>query len=245
VHNWLSALWFAAPQVRAIVVSDANSIEKYYGAGVAGPSGGLTEDELLNQGDLVTSFTNGTASVGGRQLVYHAPAPLSLAGDFTLTPLSNLDLAAQVAALALPGVDLVTGSAVAVADLGALVAQDGATAGTTAEGDAAGASGQQVFRVWGKDPTTPDLAEDQAGPWGRSWTTIDPATIADYRGEAGLPSENFGRFITEGILRDPTGVMSRPALALSGNPGGLSELVVPNPELQIEVTGVYGINPPI
>ncbi|ERK58878.1 hypothetical protein HMPREF0682_1532 [Propionibacterium acidifaciens F0233] len=37
---------------------------------------------------------------------------------------------------------------------------------------------------------------------------------------------------------------SRSALPLDGNAGGLDEILVPNPETQITLTGVYGVNPP-
>jgi len=48
----------------------------------------------------------------------------------------------------------------------------------------------------------------------------------------------------EGIFKDTTGVVSRDALALVGNPGGLDELLVPNPESQIQIINVCGVNPP-
>lgn len=110
-------------------------------------------------------------------------------------------------------------------------------------------SGTQVYRVWGKDPSNPDLIR-QSGPWGPSWTTVDPSTVPDYRGYAGLPSGggsgalNAGRFVSVGTLDDVTGVQTRSALSIDGQPGGLFELTVPNPQEQISLTGVYGVNPP-
>jgi hypothetical protein len=54
--------------------------------------------------------------------------------------------------------------------------------------EAAPEVGQQVFRVWGRDPANPDLAGSQSGPWGAAWTRVDPRTVANYRGAAGLPN---------------------------------------------------------
>jgi hypothetical protein len=55
-------------------------------------------------------------------------------------------------------------------------------------------AGTPVYRVWGGD----------AKPWGSSsgsyWTTVDPRTVENYRSVAGLPNENTGRFVSEGIL---------------------------------------------
>jgi hypothetical protein len=91
----------------------------------------------------------------------------------------------------------------------------------------------KVFRCWG----------DGAKAWGRSWTTTDPRTILNYRNAAGLPEQNTGRFLSEGILKDTQGVTERSALPLHGNFGGLPEVVVPNPESQISLQRVLGINP--
>jgi hypothetical protein len=43
---------------------------------------------------------------------------------------------------------------------------------------------------------------------------------------------------------NPTGVEVREALQLGANQGGLDELLIPNPESQIELNGVFGVNPP-
>jgi hypothetical protein len=91
-----------------------------------------------------------------------------------------------------------------------------------------------VYRDWGRDPTNPDLAPSQSGPWGQSWTRVDPASVAKYRDVAGLPDEaNLGRFVSQGILQDTTGVEARQALQLGANVGGLDEMLIPNPEAQI------------
>jgi RHS repeat-associated protein len=93
--------------------------------------------------------------------------------------------------------------------------------------------GITIFRVWG----------DDAAAWGRSWTTVDPRTVENFRDAAGLPNQNSGRFVSEGILRDPTGVQFKAADPLHGNRGGLPEVVVPNPAGQIDLTNVQGLNP--
>lgn len=62
---------------------------------------------------------------------------------------------------------------------------------------------------------------------------------------AGLPDEaNLGRFVSQGILQDTTGVQVREALQIGANAGGLDELLIPNPEARVLLTGVFGVNPP-
>lgn len=46
------------------------------------------------------------------------------------------------------------------------------------------------------------------------------------------------------LLSDPTGIQTRRALALDGQLGGITEMLVPNPREQIMLMGVHGINPP-
>jgi RHS repeat-associated protein len=94
--------------------------------------------------------------------------------------------------------------------------------------------GTKVYRVWG----------DKSGSGGRSWTTVNPNSVDNFRSVGGLPAQNSGRFVSEGVLRDTNGVTSRAALPLDGNPGGLPELLVPNPAAQIDLTRVSGVNPP-
>jgi hypothetical protein len=53
----------------------------------------------------------------------------------------------------------------------------------------------------------------------------------------------MGRFVSEGVLRDPTDVEVTTATPIGSNLGGLDELIIPNPEAQIELWGVYGVNP--
>lgn len=93
--------------------------------------------------------------------------------------------------------------------------------------------GDQMYRIYG----------GESGPYGRSWTTVDPNTVDNFRDAAGLPNVNTGQFVIEGILKDTQDVTVRSALPYDGNRGGLSETVVANPEKQIEITRVSGANP--
>lgn len=95
------------------------------------------------------------------------------------------------------------------------------------------AEGTKVFRVWG----------DEAGAYGRSWTTVDPRTVPNYRNAAGLPNQNTGRFVSEGVIQDATGIRFKAADPLHGNAGGLPEVVIPNPAQQIRLQNVQGLNP--
>lgn len=101
------------------------------------------------------------------------------------------------------------------------------------KGDEIVEEGTKVYRVWG----------DGAKPDGHSWTTVNPGTVDNYRDAAGLPSQNTGRFVSEGTLVDNTGVIRKQADPLHGNTGGLDEVVVPDPNGQINLTGVSGANP--
>lgn len=93
--------------------------------------------------------------------------------------------------------------------------------------------GAKVYRIWG----------DDSGPHGKSWTTVDPNAVSNYRGEAGLPPQNTGRFVSEGRLIDTTGVTVKPADSIYGNPGGLEEVVIPDPKNQVQLERVSGVNP--
>lgn len=48
-----------------------------------------------------------------------------------------------------------------------------------------------------------------------------------------------------GVLRDTTGVEVREALSLGVNQGGIDELLIPNPELQIELKGSLRCQPAV
>ena len=101
--------------------------------------------------------------------------------------------------------------------------------------------GQKVFRVWGGSA---DPLVRRSGPNGNSWSPIDPSTVTNYRDVAGLPDVNTGRFVSEGIINNLTGIITRSAWELDGNAGGLLEYVIPYPETQVTLTNVSGTNPP-
>jgi hypothetical protein len=94
-------------------------------------------------------------------------------------------------------------------------------------------NGTKVFRVFG----------EKNNPLGESFTDVDPRTVENFRSEAGLPDVNTGRFVLEGQLIDNTGVTTRRALPLDGNPGGLSEIVIPDAEKKVLIERVSGANP--
>jgi RHS repeat-associated protein len=101
-----------------------------------------------------------------------------------------------------------------------------------------------LFRGFGDEG--PGFAPGKPGsrPFGASWTDVDPRTVPNFRDAAGLPNQNTGRFVIEGKLINRKGVVKTTAKALHGNKGGITEYVVPNPESQIRVTRVEGVNPP-
>lgn len=80
---------------------------------------------------------------------------------------------------------------------------------------------------------------------GQYWTTVDPSTVPNYRATAGLYPANSGAFVAEGTLVDTRGVtFGSAARGPGGLGGGLREVFVPNPEAQIIITRVSGVNPP-
>jgi RHS repeat-associated protein len=93
--------------------------------------------------------------------------------------------------------------------------------------------GTTVYRVFGENNN----------PLGQSWTRVDPSSVANYRSAAGLPDINTGRFVVEGTITDTTGITTRSAFPLDGNPGGLDEVVIPNASSQVQITNVSGVNP--
>ena len=110
--------------------------------------------------------------------------------------------------------------------------------------EGAASQGTRVFRVWGRDASNPDLAANQSGPWGRSWTRVDPRTVPNYRNAAGLPNDaNLGRFMSVGRLADTTDVVTTTASRIGENVGGLDEVFIPNPEQQVILEEVMGLNP--
>ena len=96
-------------------------------------------------------------------------------------------------------------------------------------------TGATVYRVFG----------GEAKGAGQYWTTVNPGSIADYRTTAGLFPGNTGQFVIQGTFTDTSGVTFQLAAPGPGGiGGGLAEVFVPNPEGQISITGVSGVNPP-
>ena len=93
--------------------------------------------------------------------------------------------------------------------------------------------GQKVYRIFG----------EKNNPFGESWTPVDPRTATNYRSEAGLPGVNTGRFALEGRIKDSSGIKVRRALPLDGNPGGLTEYLIPDAKSQVSIERVSGVNP--
>ena len=98
-------------------------------------------------------------------------------------------------------------------------------------------NGDTVYRVDGGDSSAK----------GASWTTKNPGSVKDYKNRAGLPSggesgvTNSGRFVIQGTVEDVSQcVLSRKALPLDGNKGGLNEYTIPN---AVKITNVSGVNP--
>jgi RHS repeat-associated protein len=114
---------------------------------------------------------------------------------------------------------------------GASVAAKGALA--TAESTVP--EGTTLYRVFGGD----------AQGLGRSWTTVDPAAVDNFRRASGIFPANTGQFVAEGRLANTSGVVVREALPGPGNiGGGLPEVVVPSAKSQICLVCVSGANPP-
>ena len=93
--------------------------------------------------------------------------------------------------------------------------------------------GTTVYRVWG----------GKALPNGHSWTTVNPVSVENIRSGLGLPNVNSGRFLSTGKINNTTGFRYQLATPCDRNPGGLQEILVPNPETQIKLQSVMGVNP--
>lgn len=105
--------------------------------------------------------------------------------------------------------------------------------------------GQRVWRVFGEQQDGVGGLERGSRPFGESWTPQNPAESADFRWDAGLPDENPGRFVVEGVLRRPSYVTDvRPALPLDGNPGGWPEYLIRDAADAVDVRSVSGLNEP-
>lgn len=166
------------------------------------------------------------------------------------------NLAPAVATTLLSG-----GAAAAVRGADGAAATERLAAGAEALDELPTASrGMTVYRLhgWNEEPTggirlvegatTPEglSVPSGSGPWGHSWTTVDPRALDDPRSVLGLPTGpdgNPARFLSVGQLEDPAGVRVRSALPLDGNPGGGPELLVPDPAHQIRLREVKGLNP--
>jgi hypothetical protein len=83
-------------------------------------------------------------------------------------------------------------------------------------------------------------------PAGGSFTTVDPATVGDFRTAAGLYPGNIGEFVLRGTLTDTTGVTTTTAAPGPGGVGGtIPEVIVPDAKNKIDVTSVTGVHPPL
>jgi hypothetical protein len=103
--------------------------------------------------------------------------------------------------------------------------------------------GMRVWRVFGEAQDDLGGLERGSRPFGESWTPRNPLESDDFRRDAGLPDENPGRFLVEGILRNPSHVDDiRPALPLDGQPGGWPEYLIKNADDAVEVRNVGGVN---
>jgi RHS repeat-associated protein len=90
--------------------------------------------------------------------------------------------------------------------------------------------GTMIYRVFG----------DKSPLFGRWWTAVDPRTVSNYRSAAGLPEGNSGQFLAQGQVTSTEGITQSTATAVeAGQTGGLNELIVANPEAQIEIIDVF------
>ncbi|MBF0489640.1 MAG: M48 family metalloprotease [Candidatus Omnitrophica bacterium] len=106
--------------------------------------------------------------------------------------------------------------------------------------------GQKVYRIYGED-VDKNIDRNGALPFKHSWTPIDPRTMSNPRSKLGLPTvegfRNEGRFVIEGRIVNIKGIKVKSADELHGNPGKETEYLVPNPESQIKIERVSGVNP--
>jgi len=124
---------------------------------------------------------------------------------------------------------LAAGTAVSAAGGAAEASAAGETA---AQGSVEAAEeGATVYRTFGGP---------KSGLWGKSWTTVHPAEVANWKEGVGLPPWNTAEYFVQGTLNNVEGVIVRPALPNpeTGLGGGLTEYFIPNPESQITLT--YG-----
>lgn len=106
-------------------------------------------------------------------------------------------------------------------------------------------AGMRVWRIYGEAQDAIGGLQRGSLPGGASWTPLDPTGSADFRWDAGLPDENPGRFLIEGILRRPSHVTEvRPAVPLDGNPGGWPEYLIDDALDAVEIRDISGVNAP-
>ena len=122
-----------------------------------------------------------------------------------------------------------SGGAAEVAD-GAETVEEAEAGAQAAEEEAP----QYVYRVHGGD----------SGPWGRSWTSDNPADMVNPRDSLGLPKANTGEFLTKALVQDTTGVIARSALPLEGTTGGAPELLFPRASAQLQEIWTIPLDPP-
>ena len=116
--------------------------------------------------------------------------------------------------------------------------------------------GDDVFRLYGQredklglevqeGATLPDGRSMPVGSraMGQSWTTKPIEDMANPRAELGLPDANPARFLIHARVVDPSGMELRAALPLDGHPGGGPEVLIPDPERQLRIIRVEGVNP--
>jgi len=99
-----------------------------------------------------------------------------------------------------------------------------------------------VYRVYG----------GASGKWGQSWTPINPQSIGQrrYRSVAGLPDENAGTNVVIARLRNLLDVVAvrsaRPYVSKAYGttfPGGLTEYIIPDPQVVLNEVRSYLANP--
>jgi len=137
---------------------------------------------------------------------------------------------------------LLGGAKIVGAVFGRLVAGATDAAGTAAEDVVASnvKPGATLYRVYG----------GEARAMGRSWSTVPPDAVADFRAAAGLPTNNSGGFVIESRLKSLQGIeLIRSALPGPTTPSGalqVPEILFQNPPVpgvDIEVTGGGGWRP--
>jgi hypothetical protein len=123
-----------------------------------------------------------------------------------------------------------------VRDIGSLMAIGAGLEGLMSGGGAGMSAvgvGDDVGRVYG----------GRARQMGHSWAKGDPSAVAGYAAKAGLPSANTMTHVVRGVLADATGVKVTRAAPGARGPGGILEVVIPDPKNQVIVTSVKPYNP--